>query len=77
MKTMTCMELGGACELEFTAETFDEIAQLSQTHGQAMMAKEDQQHVAAMNEMMTIMSNGEMDSWMQSRQSAFEQLPNQ
>ncbi len=77
MKTMTCMELGGACELEFTAETFDGIAQLSQAHGQAMMAKEDQKHMAAMNEMMTIMSNGEMDKWMQSRQSAFEQLPNQ
>jgi hypothetical protein len=71
------MELGGACELEFTAETFDEIAQLSQAHGQTMMAKEDQQHITAMNEMMTIMSNGEMDSWMQSRRSAFEQLPSQ
>ena len=33
MKTMTCRELGGACDLEFHANTFDEIAQLSQKHG--------------------------------------------
>ena len=26
MKTMTCKQLGGACDLEFQAETFEEIA---------------------------------------------------
>jgi hypothetical protein len=34
MKTMTCMELGGACEFEFTPETFDQISQLSQARSQ-------------------------------------------
>ena len=29
MKTMTCMQLGGACEKEFTANTFDDIEEMS------------------------------------------------
>ena len=33
MKTMTCKQSGGACEKEFTANSFDEIAEMSKTHG--------------------------------------------
>ena len=33
MKTMTCKQLGGACEKEFTANSFDEISEMSKTHG--------------------------------------------
>lgn len=29
MKTMTCKQLGGACDLEFKADTFDDMAQQS------------------------------------------------
>ncbi|SGZ03445.1 hypothetical protein [Moritella viscosa] len=29
MKTMTCNQLGGACDEKFQAESFDEIAELS------------------------------------------------
>ncbi len=29
MKTMTCRQLGGACDKKFHAETFDEMAELS------------------------------------------------
>jgi len=29
MKKMTCNQLGGACEKEFTANTFEEMAELS------------------------------------------------
>ncbi len=32
MKTMTCNQLGGDCELEFTAETFQEIAEMNKKH---------------------------------------------
>ena len=39
MKAMTCKQLGGACDVEFKAETFDEIAQLSQQHGNEMFQK--------------------------------------
>ena len=33
MKTMTCKQSGGACEKEFTAYSFDEIAEMRKTHG--------------------------------------------
>ena len=36
MKTMTCNQLGGACNLEFRASTFEEMAGLSQQHGMEM-----------------------------------------
>ncbi len=36
MKTMNCNQLGGACDLEFHANTFDEIAELSKQHGMKM-----------------------------------------
>ena len=29
MKTMTCRQLGGACDLGFRAESFEEMAELS------------------------------------------------
>ena len=32
MKTMTCNHLGGACDKKFTANTFEEIAELSKCH---------------------------------------------
>lgn len=32
MKTMTCKQLGGACNKEFHANTFDEIAEASKSH---------------------------------------------
>lgn len=48
MKTMTCKQLGGARELEFHAETFEEIAELSKQHGMEMYQKQDPGHLAAM-----------------------------
>jgi len=48
MKTMTCKQLGGACELEFTANTFEEIAAMSKQHGMEMFEAGDQSHLNAM-----------------------------
>jgi predicted small metal-binding protein len=55
MKTMTCNQLGGACDLKFHAETFDEIAKLSKAHGTEMFQKDDEDHLKAMNDMMELM----------------------
>lgn len=41
MKTMTCNQLGGACDLEFRANTFEEMKQLSQKHAHEMYKKEE------------------------------------
>ena len=41
MKTMICKQLGGAvaCEFEFSATTFDEMAELSKKHCMEMHQK--------------------------------------
>jgi len=36
MKTMSCKQLGGACNKLFSANTFQEMAMLSQGHGKEM-----------------------------------------
>jgi hypothetical protein len=74
MKSMTCIQLGGACEKVFTGETFDELASQSQKHGKEMFGANDGPHMAAMNGMMELMKSGEMDSWMAARKAEFEAL---
>ena len=73
MKTMTCKELGGACDKEFHAETFEEIAELSKNHGTEMYQKNDEPHIKAMNEMMKLMSDPQaMQNWMNEKKNAFD-----
>lgn len=55
MKTMTCKQLGGACDKEFHADTFDEMAEMSRKHGMEMVQKGDEAHIKAMNEMKKLM----------------------
>jgi hypothetical protein len=74
MKSMTCKQLGGACELVFTGETFDELAAQSQQHGKEMFGANDGAHMAAMGAMMVLMNSGEMDSWMAARKAEFDTL---
>ena len=74
MKSMTCKQLAGACDLVFTAETFDEISAQSQQHGKEMFGTNDAPHMAAMGQMMDLMKSGGMDSWMAERKAEFESL---
>ena len=74
MKSMTCIQLGGACEQIFSAESFDDIAAQSQQHGKEMFGTNDRPHLAAMGKMMELMKSGEMDSWMAARKAEFEAL---
>ena len=76
MKTMTCKELGGACELEFHANTFDEIAQMSQKHGKEMFQQGDKAHLEAMNQMRALMQSPDaMTRWMENKRKEFEAKP--
>lgn len=76
MKTMTCNQLGGACELEFRAETFEEMAALSRQHGKEMFEKQDADHLRAMESMKSMMSDPDaMTQWFESRRQEFEALP--
>lgn len=76
MKTMTCNQLGGACDLEFHAETFDEIAKMSHDHGKEMFQQNDEAHLKAMREMRSKMNGPEsFQKWMDSKRKEFEDLP--
>lgn len=78
MKKMTCRQLGGACELEFQAKTFDDIAELSKQHGMEMMQKGDAAHIKAMNEMMELMKDPKVvQTWFDDKKKEFDELPNE
>ncbi len=75
MKTMTCKQLGGACDMKFSANTFEEIAQLSQAHGKEMSQINDISHIIAMNEMNKLMQNNDaMSQWFDAKKLEFEIL---
>ena len=77
MKTMTCKQLGGACNLEFHANTFDEMAELSKKHGMHMFQKGDKEHRDAMNKMQELMHSPDaMQKWFEERNKEFDTLPN-
>ena len=76
MKTMNCNQLGGACDEEFTAETFEEMAELSKQHGTAMFQAQDAAHLKAMEAMQGLMQDpAEMQKWFESKRQEFEALP--
>jgi len=76
MKTMSCKQLGGACDLEFRAGTFEEMAELSKKHGMEMHQKQDAAHLEAMQKMQEFMKTSEdMNKWQESKRKEFEALP--
>ena len=77
MKTMTCKQLGGACDLEFHADTFEEMEKLSKNHGMEMFKKGDKSHLDAMHKMKELMSStNSMKEWLNNKRKEFEALPN-
>lgn len=76
MKTMTCKQLGGACDKKFQANSFEEIAEMSKQHGMEMFQKQDEAHLKAMSEMRELMQNPEaMKSWFANKEKEFDALP--
>jgi predicted small metal-binding protein len=75
MKTMTCKQLGGACDQEFHANSFDEIAGQSKKHGMEMFQKGDKAHLDAMNEMSGLMKDPKaMQEWFENKRKEFDAL---
>ena len=69
MKTMNCKQLGGACEKEFRAKTFNEIAEMSKKHGMEMYQKGDEEHLKAMAKMQELMkSPNAMTEWFENKE---------
>ena len=76
MKTMTCKQLGGACDKEFRAGTFEEMAEMSKKHGMEMLQRGDRAHIEVMMGMKELMSNPEaMNKWMEGKRKEFEAFP--
>jgi predicted small metal-binding protein len=76
MKTMSCRQLGGACDKHFRANSFDEISEMSKQHGMEMFKKGDGAHLAAMNAMQQLMQKPTaMADWFESKRKEFEALP--
>lgn len=73
---MTCKQLGGACDKEFHANTFEEIAEMSKNHGMEMFQKNDTGHQQAMAEMQNLMqSPNAMQAWFENKREEFNALP--
>ena len=76
MKKMTCKQLGGACDVEFRANSFEEIAEMSRKHGMEMLQNADEAHLNAMNEMKELMQRPEaMKEWYENKRNEFDALP--
>ena len=75
MKTMTCRDLAGACDAEFHAETFGEMAEMSKKHATEMFAQGDRAHIDAGEKMKELMGDPEaMKVWFESLQKKFDSL---
>ena len=76
MKTMNCNQLGGACEKEFHANTFEEIAEISKQHGMEMFQEKDEAHLKAMGNMQELLKSPEaMKNWFDDKRKEFDALP--
>jgi predicted small metal-binding protein len=51
MKTMTCRQLGGACDLELTGESGDEVIKAQDHHLKEVVASGDTAHEPALTQM--------------------------
>ena len=75
MKTMSCKELGGACDKLFSAESFSEISSLSQSHGREMFESSDEGHLKAMAIMSELMKDPiNMQIWLENKEKEFVAL---
>ncbi len=76
MKTMSCKQLGGACDITFQGNTFDEIVEQSKKHGMEMFQQQDKEHLQAMSKIQELMKQPEaMQAWFDGKKKEFEDLP--
>ena len=76
MKQKTCAELGGSCELVFTASTIEEMAVMAQQHGMEMFQVQDASHLEAMQNMQKIMQTPDgFQKWFEEKKKQFAALP--
>ena len=73
---MNCKQLGGACDKEFHARTFEEIAEISKKHAHEMQKKGNEAHIKEMKKMMELMKDSlAMKKWFEGKRKEFDELP--
>jgi len=76
MKKINCIQLGGVCNEVFLANTFEEMAELSQQHGEKMFEQGDKAHIKKGSEMKDLMQDpDQMKRWMEDKIKLFNSLP--
>ncbi len=75
MKTMSCKQLGGACDMKFQASSFKEIGDMSKKHAMEMFKQGDKAHLKAMHEMQELMKKPDaMKEWFENKEKEFNAL---
>lgn len=78
MKTMTCQQLGGPCDLAHRGETADEIIKAQDRHLKEVVANGDAAHAPALNEMKGRWKHPIAGMrWYKSTKRTFAELPQQ
>ena len=76
MKTMTCKQLGGACDVQFHADSFEEMVEQSINHGLEMAMQGDESHFNAMNILQETLGTPQaMKEWYENKRNLFDDLP--
>lgn len=76
MKTMTCKQLDGACDMQIEAETFEELSKIGKKHALQMIGRGDLAHIIKMQAMMKVMKKPEaFQKWLDEKRKEFDALP--
>lgn len=76
MKTMTCQQLGGPCDLEHRGETADDVINAQDQHLKAAEKAGDADHLPARNEMRSRWRHPKKSlGWYRDMKRAFADLP--
>ncbi|HEX5097321.1 MAG TPA: hypothetical protein VFX21_14940 [Acidimicrobiia bacterium] len=76
MKTMTCKQLGGPCDLELHGETADEVIKAQDRHLNEVVAAGDDTHAVALKEMKGRWKRPVKGmGWYKATKRAFAELP--
>jgi len=76
MKTMTCRQLGGPCDVQFHANKADEAIKAQDAHLKEMVASGDETHRSALEDMRGRWKNPISGlGWYRATKKAFAALP--
>lgn len=74
MKTMSCRDFEGACDLKFSAKTFEEITEMLDSHLKKMYKLNDKPHVEAIYKMKALEPRA-VEKWLKQKEDEFNALP--